>query len=323
MNKTIKSEQNNIVQSWDINQSQTSQITVNIPVEIIEVFDKTYSFVQLDSRPNAINPDFDIWVEVTDPKLAKNKPNLDHHWEWVTCNTPSSCEQALIMELPKKWIKLATIRADWDSLTAMAILQSRLQGRDINTKIVETIWILDRLWIQWLKENEEFTSLKLQTTAIMRIASDFKVPLEKRIEDIQKILEWSFDISKMEEMSKLRDSEFNEAKTNSIVELKAKWKIASVISNHRFATTLGYEFASIVVATNPEMSDPKSWEKYNKHTICRYNEFVKVNLEWALIELNSIEQGWWGRWDIIGSPMWVSSLLSNEDVIKIIEKYII
>lgn len=323
MRKTIISGQNEIVQSWALNQTQIPQITDNTPAEVIEVLDRTYSFVQLDPRPNAINPDFDIWIEITDQKLAGDKPNLDHHWEWATCNTPSSCEQALTMELPKAWIKFATIRADWDSLTAMAILQSRLQGREINIKIVEAIWILDRLWIQWLEQKEEFTSLKLQTTSILRIAPDFKSPLEKRVEDIQKILEWSFDIEEMKKMSELRDKEFSEAKANSKVELKADWRIASVISTHRFATTLWYEFAPIVVATNPEMLDPKSWEKYNKHTICRYNEFVEIDLEKLLKKLNKIEPGWGGRWDIIWSPMWVSSKLSNEEVVGILEEFII
>lgn len=318
--ETSSNEEKNI-KTLEINDNVSKQKQISA-LDTNNIISNSYKFLTLDPRPNAVNEEFDIWIEVTDKKLIQDKINIDHHWEWVTSWTPSSCEQALTIELPKEWIRFATIRADWDSVTAMAVLNSRLQKRKINTKIVEAIWILDRLWVQWLQEKEEYFNLKPETTSIMRIASDFKTPIEKRVEDIQKILEWSYSKEEMQIMMCLKEKEFEEAKANSKVELKANWKIASVISTHRFATNLGYEIANIVVATNPEMLDPKTQEKYNKHTVCRYNEFIEIDLEAVAKELNSIEPGWGWRWDIIGSPIGISSKLNNEDVVKVVEKFI-
>lgn len=301
----------------------TSQFQAETIVETKEIIENTYHFISLDPRPNATNEEFDIGIEVTEPRLIWNKPNLDHHWEGATAATPSSCEQALTCELPKVWSRFATVRPDGDSLTAMAILQSRLQGRQINTKIVEAIGILDRLWEQWLISSADYNaSLRKVTTSILRIAPDFKVPLALRVEQIQQILEWSFPENKMDELVVLREKEFTDAKANSITKLYVNWKIASVVSTHRFATNLGYEMAQVVVATNPKMTILWNTETYNKHTVCRYNEFVQVDLASALKELNSIEPGWWWRWDIIGSPQQVNSILSNEDVVNIVSKYL-
>ena len=111
----------------------------------------------------------------------------------------------------------------------------------------------------------------------------------------------------------------------SKISLVANNRIATVISSHRFATKLGYEHATVVVAQNPEMPvdfrDP-SQGKYNKFTVCRYNAHTPCNLPAALIELQALENGWGGRGDIFGSPQGVSSTLTLDQVVKVVSKHL-
>ena len=62
---------------------------------------REFSFVQLDPRPGANNPEFHLGVEVTVPRLLPaGIANLDHHGRGATMATPAAIEQALTCELP-------------------------------------------------------------------------------------------------------------------------------------------------------------------------------------------------------------------------------
>ena len=157
--------------------------------------------------------------------------------------------------------------------------------------------------------------------AIARKAADFRIPLEERVRWVADLLTGGYP-GQAEEISRLAeeaDREIEEARKASKVTLHAGGRVAAVVSTHRFATTLGYESAPVVVAYNPEFPlDPRdsSLGTYRKFTICRYDSHVRCDLPAALEDFRALEEGWGGRGDIFGSPQGVSSKLSLEQVLE-------
>jgi len=297
-----------------------------------------YEVVMIDARKPLEEQPYDFGIEVTLPG-AKN--DLDHHGPDATAETPSACEQALELEeekLPPKGAKIGILRPDADSLTALAILELRKENRKIDSEIVKGVGILDRLGP---KSMEEFkgTPLEKKVTAIWKITGDFNVPLEKKLEFIKKVLEGDRKIEPdIERFYQEKKEELEKARKNSEIELVAGGKVAFVKSKDRYAMNLGYEKANIVIALNPEMPimerTPEgklqpTGETYRKYTIARLNQFVPIDLAGVLRELNQKEKekgghpSWGGRGDIIGSPIGISSKLEPEEVIKIVEKYLL
>jgi len=300
------------------------------------------SYLQLNPRVDQQEqPTYDIGVEITIPGLQND---LDHHGELDTVNTPSACEQALALTnldilaiakreqlatlLGEEGLTLATVRPDADSLTAMAVIASKLQGRPINTDLVRSIGILDRKGPRYMEGNS-----KDLVIAIARNSADFKKSLAERVQFIQSCLEGQNDETLVAELVEARNKEFEEARENSVVQEIIPGKLVYVESTCRFATSLGYELADTVVACNPAMKvmdrDPESGrfvptgDTYRKYTICKRDENVSSDLSSVLAELVEREKGWGGRPSaIIGSPQNTSSTLSTEEVLEIVSRYL-
>lgn len=286
-----------------------------------------YKFGIFDPRPQggeaneallAQGPVFGI--EVTIPALARRcVVNYDHHGVGSTAQTPSACEQVLAVALSPDGVALATVRADGDSVTAMAIFASRLAGRPVDAELVSAIGRADRLGPKAGERDP-------RVVAIMRKSADFKSPLEARVAWVQAVLAGTHDPAEVAELVRQRDAELHAARMASEVKLAADGRIAVIVSTHRFATNLGYEAAVVVVACNPEMEvdfkDP-SKGTYQKFTVCRFDDHVPVDLEAALRDLQAMEPGWGGRGDIFGSPQGVSSRLTTDEVVAVVESHLL
>ena len=288
---------------------------------------RRFSFVQLDPRPGANNPEFHLGVEVTVPRLLPSGvANLDHHGRGATMATPAAIEQALTCELPVDGAVIATVRPDADSVGAMAVLANRGANRHCDERLVAAIAAVDKHGPLAVG----FEDLRPLTVAIARKASTAKIPLHERVAWVADLLAGD-SASHSEEIATLnreREKEFSQALQCSTVELVASGKVAVVESTHRYATEIGYQKAQIVVAYNPHMlvdfRDPAKGT-YRKFTVCRYNEFVPFDLTMIRDELNELETTrcddgltWGGQVNIIGSPQGRSSALSKEEVVGIV-----
>lgn len=288
---------------------------------------RKFSFVQLDPRSGANNPKFHLGVEVTVPRLLPSGvANLDHHGRGATMTTPTAVEQALTCELPVDGAVIATIRPDADSVGAMAVLANRGANRRCDERLVAAIAAVDKHGPLAVG----FEDLRPLTVAIARKASTAKIPLSERVAWVADLLAGD-SASHSEEIAALnreREEEFAKALQCSAVEMVAGGKVAVVESTHRYATEIGYQKAQIVVAYNPHMlvdfRDP-SKGVYRKFTVCRYNEFVPVDLSIIRDELNALETArcddgliWGGQMNIIGSPQGRSSALTKEEVVGIV-----
>lgn len=281
-----------------------------------------YKFLQLDPRSKE-QPVIDLGIEITIPNMEITSGiNLDHHSKGSTAKMPSACEQALEVPLPPEGAIIATVRTDQDSITAMAVIANRATGRKVDETVVRAVGLMDR----YGPKVEEQMHHDL-VVAIAGKTADFKIPLEQRVAFVQACLDGTYNPKEVASLVEARNREFEEAKKASKVEIAAGGKIAVVVSTHRFATNIGYEVAPVVVATNPTMpvigeGGKPTGETYLKYTVCRWDSNVPVNLEGALKEIQQIEPGWGGRGDIFGSPQGVSSRLTTDEVVRVVEKYL-
>ncbi|MBA3047061.1 hypothetical protein KKC83_03000 [Patescibacteria group bacterium] len=315
------------------------------------------NFFQIDPRPvgRGANEKFFsensnvLGIEVTIPEWASRCSfgNIDHHGSQDTAETPSACEQAIkygtrffgrpccgggwdTYSCPKcdgadcppvKPEAIVTVRPDADSVTAMAVVFSCLLGggREIDRDLVKMVGTFDRLGHHAEQRDD-------RVVAIARVSADFKRSLTERVAWVQGLLAGNSEqMAEVAELVAERDKEFAEAKVASEINLVANGRIATVVSSHRFATNLGYEYATVVVAQNPEMPvnfrDPFAGT-YNKFTVCRYNSHTPCNLPAALAELQVLEPGWGGRGDIFGSPQGVNSKLTLNQVVEVVQKHL-
>lgn len=305
-------------------------------------------FYQFDPRPQGATANEEIFnagqvlgIEVTVPALAARcMGNLDHHGPGDTSETPSACEQALGyypwpgrpccggswdtyscpncdgMQIPPEIpAGLATVRPDADSITAMAVIHNLVNAWGIDPSIVADVGRFDRLGPSVGKPSQ-------LVTAIARKSADHKIPLEERVLWVANILTGADKRQEIAELCSAHEAELEAARKASELTLRAGGRIAVVVSTHRFATTLGYESASVVVAFNPAMVvDPRDASKgtYAKFTVCRYDSHTPCDLPAALAELQALEPGWGGRGDIFGSPQGVSTELILDQVVAVVE----
>lgn len=297
---------------------------------------KKYSFAQFDPRSVGAEANEAVFagaplgvfgIEVTISALASRcLANLDHHGTGDTAETPSACEQAVSCELPPEGAVLATVRPDADSVAAMAVLELRANDDSVGfarflerNEVIKGLGRFDRLGPSAGKP-------AAVVSAIARKSFDFKIPLADRVAWVAKaICEPKTLESEITALVAAHDSELAAARAASEVELHADGRIVSVVSTHRFGTTLGYESAPVVVAMNPAMPvDPKDASKgtYRKFTVCRYDSHVAVDLPAALAEFQALEPGWGGRGDIFGSPQGMSSELTLDQVVEVVSRHL-
>lgn len=317
-----------------------------------------FKFIQLDPRPTAAASNDALFkgvgsanvlgVEMTLPAYTSRCTlgNLDHHGPADTAETPSACEQALEFQSPYWWVctdtgtpwsapfanqeqegpfpvLLVTVRPDADSVTAMAVIASRYgnpwgEPTPVDEDLVRAVGRFDRL-------GPSAGVVPPIVSAIARVAADHKRTLADRVAWVQKALAGGSDPVEVAQLIAARDAELAAARAASTVTKHAGGRVVAVVSTHRFATTLGYEEAAVVVALNPTMpvdfADPAKGT-YTKYTICRYDAHVPVDLQSALAELQGMEAGWGGRGDIFGSPQGVSSSLTLEQVLAVVERHL-
>jgi hypothetical protein len=298
--------------------------------EVFFTMAKTYKFMTLDTRKDVNDQPYDFGIEITSPKFLRDGiVNLDHHGQDATSSTPSAIEQALTCELPADGAVLATIRPDADSVGAMAVLANRAAYVGIDARLVAAIGAVDRHGPQTVG----FEDLHDLTVAIARISADNKLSLEERVRWVSAILcDGFYDRNQIKELVAARDKEYEEAAADSKVTVVAGGRVSVVESEHRFATSLGYEYAPIVIAYNPTYPvkfGDTSKGTYKKFTICRYNEFVPVDMKAILSDLNELETKrtddgakWGGQINIVGSPQGRDAELNLEEVVGIVCRHL-
>lgn len=312
-----------------------------------------YSFAVLDPRPAGAeanqkifeNPKGILGIEVTIPALAARCTlgNIDpQHTEGgglIGNRLPGAAAIEVAISifgaaLVPEGATLATVRADCDSIGAMALLDLRAEGEPFPYELAERIRLVvesDRFARGgWpgpkplpTKENPWPESKHGQPLAAIAAAvSDFKVPIEDRVAAMEK---WLLTGEEPEEYRKRAEAERLEMiealETGWIkVEAAADGRIAVVESTHRAGTSVGYSLAPVVVALNPQFRF-QGGEPHRKFTIAQF-EAGYMDLWKAAEELSGLESGWGGSPTILGSPQGMSSQLTLGEVVGVVTRHL-
>ncbi|MFZ3073565.1 MAG: hypothetical protein WA093_00310 [Minisyncoccales bacterium] len=276
-------------------------------------------------------------IEVTVPALAKRcVKNLDPQHTDGNADI-AAIEVAVTAELPSEDLTLATVRADLDSVGAMAIFSMRAKGISLELAMdrISQIAIADKFarggypgpqslptrdnpW----DEKTASASSSQSLAAIAAAVADFKVPLGTRVETMEKWLLEGVEPKQYRDSVERERSDLVAAIESGQIktEVRAGGKIVVVETTHRAATTVGYSVAPVVVALNPSFKQGPG-DAYRKFTVCAF-EPKFADIRGALAELAKLEAGWGGSPTIGGSPQGVSSALTIDQVVEIVEKYL-
>ncbi len=303
-----------------------------------------FKFGILDPRPvgteaNAllVGPNT-FGVEVTIPALAAQccLGNLDPQHSGQNADQ-AAIEAALTVELPVEGSTLVTVRADLDSIGAMALLEIRSRNGQFSAAAVARIlrvaaadkfarghWAgvkpLPTTENPWPEKNASASDTR-ELAAIAAAVADFKVAIADRVAWMEKwLLTGEEPCAYRAQVDKER-SDMIAALESGAITHRTEGKIAVVVSTHRAATMVGYSLAPVVVALNREFSF-QGGPKHSKFTVSQY-EAGYLDLKAAFTELSALEAGWGGSPTIGGSPQGINSTLKIEQVVEIVSKHLI
>lgn len=312
----------------------------------------TYKFANLDPRPieaaEAANHEvFEtthgvLGVEVTVPALAERCTlgNIDPQHSGGNADQ-AAIEAALTAELPPRGATLATVRADLDSVGAMAVISLRQIGEEMTAAMHERIAAVAKAdahtrgpWPGQRPLPSDSNPWPMaggagethELAAIAAAVMDFKVTLEQRVQWMEL---WLLQGT---EHGVLRDTyrQCVEAERTDMIRAlvageiaistAADDRIAVVTSTHRAAVGLGYTQAPVVIAENPAFR-LGGGDLHRKLTVAAYDA-GHANIKAALAELAELEAGWGGSPTIGGSPQGVSSALTTDQVVKVLAQHL-
>lgn len=291
-----------------------------------------YTYITLNPRATSADvPANTLGVEVTARHLAEacSLGNIDPQHLGKDVST-AAIEAAMTWPLPSKGATLATVRADADSLGAMAVLSLRAKGLPIDAARLKLIADADKETSgPWPGPRPAPAPEDLvgSATPVMHLAADYARPLPARVEALAAwLLDADESAAAPEEIGEYAARALDEAR-EALAGLQAieHDPVAVVVGNHRLAFAIGYRHAPIVVATNPEFRF-SGGEPHLKHTVARWNSTTLPGMDWnGLVDrLNAADPAvtetarWGGSTSIVGSPQGISSGLTTEDVADIV-----
>lgn len=270
-----------------------------------------------------------LGIEITTPGFQGL--NLDHHGKESNSETPSAIEQALTFDLnniPEG--KMATVKADPDSIGAMAVIFLRKEGKEPDTQIIRAIGLLDRKGPGVFKKEgqkllnvseEEFENLSKKCRAIYYAVNvkNRSLPIEEKILFMKKLLSNELPEEEIAKLYEENEKELEKVKKESKIEIIKEGEIVFIESRHLRSMEIGYEYAPVVIAYNPEYKWPNG-DITPKYTIARYDNHVEFNLKKLLERLQRINPKWGGGENIIGSPQGEDPKLTIEQIKDLVEE---
>lgn len=264
-----------------------------------------------------------LGIEVTIPALAARcmLGNIDPQHSGQQDADKAAIEAAISAPMPPDGATLVTVRADLDSVGAMAVFETRRfllektgGGCDVPNFFcqsqVQKVATADKFARgsypgpqplptaenTWPAEGSADSTKEL--AAIAAAVADFKVPLEKRVETMKK---WFFcgeentkELAPYREKVERERQDLIKALADGTIRAKrvefANGALALVESTHRAATSVGYSLAPVVVALNPSFK-LGAGEPHRKFTVCAYEAGKFADIKSALVELDNLERG--------------------------------
>ena len=283
-----------------------------------------------------------LGIEVTIPEFASRcgLGNIDPQHTDGNVNL-TAIEVASNLELPPEGAKLATIRADLDSLGAMAILDLRKSMNEDPSLFTDEEKETIKNRVNIIADSDKFahgswpgvqplpkidslgTEGESRLAAIGASVADYKISVEDRVNWVKDWLAHGKEPEKYRENWVAERTQISKALESGEIKVNviADGKIAVVESTHRAGTSIGYRLAPVVVAINPSFSF-QGGAAHKKFTIGQFDP-TRVDLISVKKDLLELESGWGGSPTIIGSPQGKSSELSEETILEVVKKHLL
>ncbi len=263
-----------------------------------------------------------IGLEMTVPALAEIcDKNIDpqHTEQKVTqscVREVSKNAEVLLGEYKGKDIVFCTNRVDVDSVAAFVMANRFLEGKDVeyNQNIADINRHDTFQGSKWAgpKPIEQAFDPENKTGALASSIKVFMVT-PKNIADVEKFIDTGMvDETTMNTYRNTQQRVIDKVNSGEI-EVSVKNGIAHVKTTEPCATQVGYSFAPVVIAENPEMKMGPQGVPFRKVSICQH-EAGYVNLGAVKTVLAEKENGWGGSPTFVGSPQGTSSEISVEEV---------
>lgn len=323
LNERIESLRQNQVEN-DF-QPIENQISVENEIEKLN-----FNYVLIN--PRAEIPSYDLGIEITDPKIAQNKENIDpQHGQNPDINT-SAIEEALKFDLNslKENAVLATIRPDADSVGAMAVIELRKNDITIDESLVSAIGKVDSYGFKKaIEDYPEIAPRKKEITAASQYSLG-KNSIEEKVKFMKRLLANKSNWEEIEKINKDWETKLEEAGKKLTVEELVKDQAVIVKGDHPLAFNLGYEKAGIVTAYNSNFKRPwiENDKESEKWTIARYSEAEKIDIKSLKEQLNALEKqfdgsgSWGGPANLVASPQGETSKIPYDVIIETIKNNI-
>lgn len=307
------------------------------------------SFALLDPRPAAADDNAALLrgsaqaylYEVTAPHLVTMCEDMvaacEHFDPQHTGGDPhtAAIEAAATGPYPAFCItRCLGMRPDLDTIGAMAVTQQRTQMGEYGIfrlppdhmarvkQIAEMDKEAARPWPgpRPLSRPEDLLG---PLSALSALAMDHRLPLEERIYQVAHWIQSGRTAAPLDEYQAAVEAEARAALENLRVEMVDG--VAVVTGTHRFAFHVGYRFAPIVVAINPEFRW-QGGEPHLKYTVARWNSGTLAEMDWPGMvgALNVADPAvtpkarWDGSTSIVGSPQGVGSQVARGQVVEVV-----
>ncbi|MCM1323427.1 MAG: hypothetical protein NC218_04635 [Acetobacter sp.] len=269
-----------------------------------------------------------IGLEMTVPELAEIcDKNIDPQ------HTDKKVKQSCVREVAKNAedllsqykgndIVFCTNRVDADSLAAFVVADRFLAGKpvDYNQNIAAINQHDTFQGEKWMgtKPIEQAFNPENKTGALASSIKVFMVT-PKNIADIEKFI----DTGEIDEniMNTYRQTQQKviDMVNSGEIGVAVKDGVAYVKTTMPCATAVGYAYAPVVIAENPEMKLGPTGTPFRKLSICQHEEGY-VDLNKVKETLAGKENGWGGSPTFIGSPQGTSSDITFEEIQEIVAK---
>lgn len=274
-----------------------------------------YKYATINPQATTV-PEQALGIEVTIPAIAAlcSLGNIDpQHSDSGNANV-AAIDAAMDWPLPPAGSTLATIRADLDSIGAMAVLLLRAADQAFSLRKVNAISAYDRFAVEpWQAQQPE---PDWEIRALNALIGDFRTPLDERV---ALMADWLCDaVSLADEAAAARDAYASAAAACTITVHGMVALVTSVIPS-RTPIDLAYKRTPIVIFHNPE-ARVNNGPAHRKYSVCVWPG-TPINLAALLAALRTYEPGWAGNVasGIIGSTQGMHSPLNEDDVLAIVQ----
>ena len=268
-----------------------------------------------------------IGLEMTVPELASLCDlNIDpqHTQQKIT----QSCvrevclkKEELLSPYKGKKVIFLTNRVDLDSVSSYIVANNYLNDIDTPYNLsLKEINVHDTFQTRpWQKQTtiEEGFNPNNKTAALASSLKPFMITPENIKAVTQYIETGEVDCSIMENFQRTQQTIIEKVKSGEISVTSANG-IAIVETTLPCATNVGYCYAPVVIALNPQMRNPDG-STYRKISICQH-EAGYVDLTKVKETLNQTNPGWGGNPNFIGSPQGESCEISINELQQLVTK---